>query len=169
MFHRAPSMQRRGVFCFVRQDSAFIGAPYTMMFGGQRLCLGSGARSQLLSAGVRGEFGTARSLTSKTRCQRQRSQKTSFATRRGWLLYELVVAELTCRCRLLYCFTSINYLEHSVPKGLILSLSKAACFWMVGLGTHSQILPPDLKGRHPGGPSSQSIPAYPQARIKVPQ
>ena len=53
-------MQRRGVFCFVRQDSAFIGAPYTMMFGGQRLCLGSGARSQLLSAGVRGAMSATK-------------------------------------------------------------------------------------------------------------
>jgi hypothetical protein len=36
-------------------------------------------------------------------------------------------------------------------------------------GALSQILPPDLEAQHPGGQSSQSIPAYPQALIKVPQ
>ena len=59
-----------------------------------------------VAVGVRGAVFTSCSLTAKTQCQRQRSQAPSFATRWGWLLYDLVVAELGCRCRLLSCFAS---------------------------------------------------------------
>ena len=39
----------------------------------------------------------------------------------------------------------------------------------INKGAQSQILPLDVKAHHPGGQSSVSIPAYPQALIKVPQ
>ena len=51
LLHRTRYVQRFGAFVFVRRDSAFIGALHTMMLSGHRLCLGNGARSQLLSAG----------------------------------------------------------------------------------------------------------------------
>ena len=106
-----------------------------------------------------------------------RSQRPSFAMGWGWLLYDLVVAALSCRCRLLFCFASIvrgstcllPLVRALSSQRLVSVIVKSSAFWMVGPGTHSHILPPDLKAQLPGGQSSQSIPAYSQALIKVPQ
>ena len=89
--------------CFVHRDSAFIGALHAIMLSGWLLCLGSGARSRSLSAG---KFSLHARLPPRRNVSVKGPKDLFFATRWGWLLYELVVVELSCRCRLLFCFAS---------------------------------------------------------------
>ena len=102
--HRTHYVQRCGAFVFVRRDSAFIGALHAMMLSGHRLCLGNGAQSQLLSTG---KFSPHARLHPRRNASAIGPRDLPFATWWGWLLYDLVVVELSCRCRLLYGFTCI--------------------------------------------------------------